>query len=338
MTDIQHHQSRMLIATRPATAFIAALVLAACMSPAAPTPPPATIKAATPTIVQTATHLPPTPTGLPPPDETSQPSPTPAPSETATLPACPGLGCAPTGPPPAGEIATPMTLLTLPANLKLPQAEIRITRPGQLSRVTSPFWMEASAIPGPDGVLNVELIGEDGALLMRQVLGYITQPGQRVSLAVKVEFEIPGVAQAARLQIYAVDGYGHTRDLSSVSLILLTQGETDPNPVIDILAPYAITSPKENQYIKGGTLTVSGLIRPVTDKPIAFELYANSGESVGSRVIKITPAPDGSHVPFQTDIPYQVTSPAWARLIIHQADKRIPGNVAVASMRLYLQP
>jgi hypothetical protein len=239
------------------------------------------------------------------------------------------------------SVETPLPGLTLmptdPAQ-KIPLAEIRISHPGQLSKVTSPISLESSVIPGADNAVHVELIGEDGSVLDRQVLGYATPHGQRVGINPKIEFEIPGVSEIARLQVYVMDAKKRVTALSSLELILLSQGSAEINPTPDEYSPYVVLQPQTNQQVSGGVIAISGLVRPVNVQPLIIDLVADSGEVIGSRQVQASAGAQGGHVAFQTSLPYTARQATWAQLVLHQPDTRIQGDAAIFSMPIYVNP
>jgi hypothetical protein len=85
---------------------------------------------------------------------------------------------------------------------------------------------------------------------------------------------------------------------------------------------------------------VNGLIRPVNETPVIFELIDPTGSVIASsQMIIDPPSGDLSHTPFQIGIPYRVTASTSARLVLRQeSDGRIPGTVALWSMLLTLEP
>ncbi len=219
-----------------------------------------------------------------------------------------------------------------------PLAYLRILQPGPMSKVTSPINLNASVIPGPDGVVRVELYGEDGRLLSRQVLRYGMPQGMRFGISAKIDFEIPGVAEAGRLQVRVDDAAGRPIALSSVDLVLLSVGNDELNPAPPPLEPFVILLPTANQVVSGGDLVISGLARPLNGEPLILELYDNQGNVISSRQVQVDPDPDGSAVPFTTDIPYKVSAQTPVRLIVRQPDEHVPGDVAISSLTLTLAP
>jgi hypothetical protein len=221
---------------------------------------------------------------------------------------------------------------------RLVQREIRILQPGSLSKLASPFTLEASAIPGDKGAIHIELIGEDGRPLFSKVNGYAAPAGQRVGFAQEIVFEIPGVSELARLQVSVSDVYGRITSLSSVQLILLSIGESDVNTPVDQYSPYILTTPVKNQSVSGGKLQVSGFARPVNDQTIRMDLLGRQGEIYGSRLVSLPIPENGLYTPFSTDVPYTISAATWALLVIHQSDNRIPGDAALLSVAVLLQP
>jgi hypothetical protein len=238
-------------------------------------------------------------------------------------------------------VQTPLPGLTpLPTNAAqtIPLADIRISHPGQLSKVTSPISLEASVIPGADNSVHVELIGEDGSVLDRQVLGFATPHGQRVGINPKIEFEIAGVSETARLQVYVTDAGKRVTALSSLELVLLSQGSAEINTVPDVFSPYVVLSPKPNQQVSGGVINISGLIRPINSQPLVIDLVSDSGDVMGSRQVQASAGSQGEHIAFQTSLPYTAHQATWARLVLHQSDTRIQGDAAIFSQPVYVNP
>lgn len=227
---------------------------------------------------------------------------------------------------------------TLTPTPSLPIAALHVVKPGPLSKVTSPIHLEAIGYTGLNGTINVELIGEDGRPIFRQVVIASIAPDQYQAIAINIEFQISGVAEAARLQVSTYDFYGREVALSSVDLILLSIGEEQVNPADDGISGLIIKNPKAEEVVKGGTLTVKGLARPLNDSPIALELITDDGKMVGSRQVTLAKAPEGSFVPFQVDLPYTVTQLRNVRLIASQQGTRIPGTALLSSVRIWLRP
>ena len=84
--------------------------------------------------------------------------------------------------------ATPTVTLTPTP----PFAYLHITRPGLFSKLISPYRMEAMVQPGEDGLVRIEVIGEDNRLIANQVLDYRDYMNRRFWIAPFLEFQIAG--------------------------------------------------------------------------------------------------------------------------------------------------
>jgi hypothetical protein len=277
-----------------------------------------------------------------PPDATRAATRTPRPSATLTI--TPGPSPTATRTPTRTATATRTRWPTITRTITLtptpPAAVLRISRPGLLSKVSSPFRVEAVIKTGDDGKAWLHLIGEDGRILTEQALDFGRQANQRFAVSPEVGFEISGAAETGRLIFSSRDAYGRTVGLSSVDLILMKAGSDEINPPVNLLEPYLVRQPRNEAVISGGAVLVSGLIRPVNATPVIFELIDTAGRVVGSTQMTIEP-PEGdlSHSPFQTIILYNVTSTTPARLALRQeSDRRLPGTIALWSMPLTLEP
>lgn len=221
-----------------------------------------------------------------------------------------------------------------------PPAGMYISRPGTFSKVKSPLLINASTSPGADGMVWVELIGEDGRNLYQARLNFASYAGRSISIAPEIDFEILAPAELARLVVSTRDGYGRIDALASTDLILIQMGDDVIYPAGYEREPYIIRAPYEGQVISGGVVQVSALVRPVNDNPLILELLDEQGTVIGSTSIElIYPTGDLSHTPFDVSIPYTVSQATQARLVLRQESTgRIPGTVALSSLELTLQP
>jgi hypothetical protein len=217
---------------------------------------------------------------------------------------------------------------------------MRILRPGPYSKVISPISIEAGATPGDDGLVLVDLIGEDGRTIARQRLDYRDFIGRSIGIAPTLEFTIPGVAETARLVLSSEDHFGRKISLASSELVLLSIGDNLIYQPGYQDAPYIIHEPVADQVIQGGLLTVSGLARPLNLSPLIFEMIDEQGQVLASSQLQVPlPGGDQTHTPFSIEIPYKVPIATRVRFTIRQdSDDRIPGNVALWSVPVLLLP
>ena len=89
--------------------------------------------------------------------------------------------------------STPTTTPTITLTPTPPFSYLRMSRPGVFSRVISPFRLEANVVPGEDGFIRVELVGEDGRLIVRNLLNNAGAIGKRFWFSHWVDFDITAI-------------------------------------------------------------------------------------------------------------------------------------------------
>lgn len=219
-------------------------------------------------------------------------------------------------------------------------ASMRINRPGLFSKVKSPLTISANAMPGADGLVWVELIGEDGRSLYQTRLNFSAYAGRSISIAPELTFDILAPAELARLVISTRDRLGRISALTSTDLILIQMGDDQIYPAGYDREPYILRAPFDGQVISGGILQITALVRPVNDNPLIIELLNEQGTVISSTSLElIFPTGDLSHTPFDVILNYSVAQQTNARLVFRQESTgRIPGTVALSSVELTLQP
>ncbi len=221
-----------------------------------------------------------------------------------------------------------------------PLAFFRINNIGPFSFVTSPIRPEAIVSPGEDGLIIVELIGEDGSTITKENINYQGYMGRRFGIAPEVNFELKKVSEYGRLSIYTKDRYNRTIALTSVDLILLQLGSNKITPPKDLTEPYIIREPDPEDTIEGGVIVVEGLARILSTNPIIIECIDPDGNIVGDAQIEVE-APNQvlSHIPFKVFIPYSVEESTNVRITVRQeSDSRLPGTLYLFSFEVTLDP
>ncbi len=277
--------------------------------------PPTSGPTQVPTITPRPATMTPTATSLPPPTGTATPGPPP----TATFPPTSTI------PPPT---PTP----------EMPVAEIDITNPGPLSKVISPIPLRALVVPGAEGKVMIELLGEDGRVLVRQLVYLNANLGRKAGLVADVDFDIAAVGEAGRLQITVLDEFGRARALASVDLILLTEGVPDLTIPGDRAERLLIEEPQPGALVQGGVVVLAGQARPISKQSLVAEIITEDGRVVGTRLVDIPAGPVSEHRHFLVEIPYSVTEPTWVRIILRERGDRIPGTAYLSSVEVLLSP
>ncbi len=271
-------------------------------------------------------------------------TPLPQPTASATISSTPGKTATKTRYPtktyPPTRTRRPSKTPTISLTPTPPWAFIRIARPGPLSKVGSPIKVEMGMTPGEDGMLYVDLVGEDGRFITRLKKDYRQYVNKQIYTAVEIPFDIPGVAETTRLVMSARDRLGRTMALSSLDLVLIKLGDSiTTNPGFQ-QEPFIIRNHKPDATVQGGILHLEGVARPINSQPVIFELLDEGGTILETKILQIEP-PSGplSHTPFTLDIPYTINSPARVLLTMRQvSDGRIPGTIALSSLPIQLEP
>ncbi|HLO32647.1 MAG TPA: hypothetical protein VK249_26100 [Anaerolineales bacterium] len=213
-------------------------------------------------------------------------------------------------------------------------AAIQIFAPGPMSKVVSPIIVRMHIIAGGSGKIQIDLYGEDGRLLARN-LKSLRPGGKGADQQIKVPFEIRAAAEVGRLTISTLDKQGRMQSLNSVRLLLLSSGDNEINPSGNPSEPVGVFSPLAEASASGGILDVKGDVWPFNLNPVVFELLDPKGKSLGLRIVTVDQL---NPQLFDTTIPYKVSEPTSARLTIRQDDDRINGLFYVYSQEVLLNP
>lgn len=243
---------------------------------------------------------------------------------------------------PAGPSATPYTLPPPPTPTPTPEtpnAGIEIRNLGAFSKVTSPLHIYAYLKPGAGGRVRVELIGEDERLLVRNIKVMDFVPlGAWAVMSLDLDFEIAATAEAAWLKISVDDEFGRTVAMNSVPLILLSVGEADIVPPMDVLSPIIIREPTKRTLIQGGMLIVSGLARPGSENPLLVRLVTAEGREVGMRLAGVNGPGPGSYGEFVVEVPYNIGDPTKVLLTVTEGADSLSDVIHLSSIEVMLSP
>lgn len=211
---------------------------------------------------------------------------------------------------------------------------IRFIAPGPMSKVVSPISLRANVISGSSQKVQIDLYGEDGRLLARELRNVLTtREGAFVS--VRIPFEIRAVAELGRITISTLDAEGRLQALNSVRVLLLSEGTSEITTPGNPSEPVGLFSPTTRDVVSGGVLDLRGDIWPFNFNPVILELIDPDGKSLGLRIITVNTI---NPQLFETTIPYRVSEPTAARLIIRQDDDRMTGLFYAFSREILLNP
>jgi len=222
---------------------------------------------------------------------------------------------------------------------EIPLADIQILNLGPLSKVASPIPLSVYLKSAEKGRILIELLGEDRRLLFREVKLVRGAPaGAWLPLKMDIDYEISAAAEAGRLQVSVEDENQRTTALNSVPLILLSLGEPDILPPQDLLAPIVIQKPGRKTMIQGGKALVSGLVRDAADQFVMVRLLSPEGGEVGSRLAGVVPSPDGDYGKFEVEVPYTITKPTPALLVVTLGENGVSDVIHATSVEVLLGP
>jgi len=213
-------------------------------------------------------------------------------------------------------------------------AAIQISSPGPMSKLISPIQLRMNIISGESEKVQIDLYGEDGRLLSRNVKRVPTS-GDGVFQSIKIPFEIRAAAEVGRITVSTQDEAGRLQALNSVRVLLLSSGANEINPPGNPSEPVGVFSPLPTESVSGGVLSVRGDIWPFNLQPVILELVGLDGKSIGLRILTVE---DINPQLFETTIPYKISEPTLARLIIRQDDDRMNGMFYVYSQEVLLNP
>jgi hypothetical protein len=213
-------------------------------------------------------------------------------------------------------------------------AAIQIFAPGPMSKVISPITLRMHIIAGDSGKAQIDLYGEDGRLLARN-LKSVPPGGKGVDQQIKIPFEIRGAAEVGRITVSTLDKTGRIQSLNSVRVLLLSSGNNEITPAGNPSEPVGVFNPPAEESVSGGVLNVRGDVWPFNLNPVILELVGPENKPLGLRIVTV------DHLNpqlFDTTIPYRVFVPTLARLTIRQDDDRIDGLFYVYSQEVLLNP
>jgi hypothetical protein len=247
------------------------------------------------------------------------------PTITETIPPLPTVNLAPT-----------LTATSLPQPVADSSA-IQFYGPGPLSKLVSSVPIYGYAVPGFNHRGYVSLYGENGRLLVSDVL-QLNTAFTWAYFNWSLLFEIQTAGELARLTMSTLDEYGRLTAVNSVHLILLSAGYSIINPPGSLKERCIIEKPGPGFRISNGLLAVYGEMRPFNSLPLVVELVGRDGKVITSQLVAITPDADDRYVPFQVDLAYSISRGTYARLAVSQQDDRIGGTMYLYSREVFLNP
>ncbi|MEB2334803.1 MAG: hypothetical protein OZ914_10900 [Anaerolineaceae bacterium] len=229
-------------------------------------------------------------------------------------------------------LAPTLTSTSIPGHK---QSAILITSPGQMSKVVSPITLRMTIAVGASKLVQVDLYGEDGRLLTRTLKRNVPTSLRGIPQTIQVAFEIQSASELGRLSVSTQDEHGRIQSLNSVRLLLMSSGENDITTPGNPSEPIKIFNPVPKETPSGGMLNLRMDLWPFNLNSTIVELVDPAGKIIGSRIVAVERL-DPQMV--ETTIPYKISEPTTARLIVRQNDDRISGLFYLYSQEISLEP
>ncbi len=281
----------------------------------------------------------PTPTAFVPPTVGVTDTAVPGPSPTAEVTTAPVASDTPL---PAGPSATP-------APPDIPEA-ILILQPGTSASVTSPVHVTGEADPTFEQNLVIQITDENGGVLATTPTTIQVEAGQRGPYAADVEFSV-AADQPGRISVFSTSARdGGLIHLASVEVILLASGPASPAAADTHPESLIINSPAPNAAVSGGIIHIEGYTQYVFENQLAVVLCGEGGQGDTEPVCGTTDnllengvasvnSPDvGLPGPYAGDLPYGITAPIQARLVVYSTSPRDGGILHLATVNIQLSP
>jgi len=251
------------------------------------------------------------------------------PSATPTETLTPSITPTPT------DTLTPVPTNTLTPSPSAPKSQIRIETPGPMSKVISPISLRIQVVSGSSELVQIDLQGEDGRLLARKLERVPSWPGGYY-VSLKLPFEIRAAAEVGRITISTKDDAGRVQSQLAMRVLLLSIGADEITPEGDSSERAVFYAPPRRDAVaQDGVVNVDGRFLPFNDQPVILELLNPEGRTIGLRVLDFAGTDEQL---FTTTIPYKVSEPTLARLVLKQDDERLDGLIYLYSQEILLNP
>jgi len=221
-------------------------------------------------------------------------------------------------------------------------AQIRFLSPGPMSSLVSPVSLQVMLVAGESGIVQVDLLGEDGRVLQRG-LERVQRNMSGNYRSFDMAFEIRAVSEKGYIRISSKDEHRRIQVLNTMPVLLYSIGQNQINPVGNMIYERCMLEGLEDEDdVFGGVLTLKGRFWPFNNQPVFAELLSEHGTPIASRVLTFEGIEPQA---FETTLPYKVTEPTPARLVLRQdnpellvSDPELKKYVYIYSIEVMLHP
>lgn len=214
---------------------------------------------------------------------------------------------------------------------------LELITPGEGSIITSPIEISAQVQVQPQDLIRIKLVDRSGSVISRQLFHVNASGDAILNFTTSLAFEIPRETTDGLLMIAVQDSHNRLAALRSASLKLLSDGENRINVQSTNSDWLTITKPQPGEKLQGGAIDVEGIVIPIIDRPVFFELITDSGGQIGWKQMAVENA--GDIIEFNITVPYAyITQERDVRLVIRQTDTFYGENIILDSVPIYLSP
>ncbi len=222
-----------------------------------------------------------------------------------------------------------------------PVEVIRITTPGQGSRLVSPMNVHVTTtLPAFENTLTLRVLLDDGTDLVppQAVVGTEVGGGALAfdaSLTFSVAEERPAFLQA----YLASPRDGGVTHLASVVVTALPEGAEDLRPAAGEEAErLQISTPAAGDSLQGGVVHVEGIGVASFEQTLLIEVVDAYGAVIGLQPVLVE-APDfGLPGPFAADVTYMLTAAGPGRVVVRDISPAHGGDIHRSSVEVDLAP
>ena len=246
-----------------------------------------------------------------------------------------------TNPTPAAVLELPeptATATPAPAPANLPLERLAILSPGPGSQVTSPFRVTGWGGPSLNERVQLRLLGEDGRLLAQRATYLQAIPGGTGRFSTELTFEIPGVGEAARLEVSTQDSRtARLAHLSSLDLVVLSVGSALIHPALHGPEQITILSPRDGAVVRGGRFLVRAAGWSSRGSSLSVALFDRDGNPIASQQVALSATQPGEVGAFEVDLAYAIPYEQYGRLAVYEPSPDGSGFLHYASIEVYLR-
>ncbi len=219
-----------------------------------------------------------------------------------------------------------------------PLAAIEILSPATGFPLTSPFEIVARLPQDYSGIVQIELLGKDGRLLFKEIIGLDQASSREEVFQSDLIFDIASEQENGRLSLSITDNYGRLLALSSVELVLQSSGEREAFIASEIPEKIWIQQPMENSVQESGALQISGIGFPQSQRPFEIKIRNRLGKVLAFGEAYLEFSPDNDYGTFEIILDVKVTEAQWLQIGVRELGSSIPGVVHFSSLEFQLLP